>query len=790
MATFTLKIIPRPRQPRSKRLKAISASAVTLTSTSSGTTASGSGTASATHKHSNLTLLERLSNSNGSYLELDGQPIHAGFADTAADLTEDSPVREEFLSSHDDDKAKGHITFEKGLTAQQQANLSSAIITEFIRSPKFVSGITGEGLRIGVSKEGESSIEVDRLTVRGVMNVLELIIQKTRAVAGQLVISPANGRIKSIIQDDEHYIFSIEDENGFQAGDLIMCQVFGERKKYYWVEVYEVSSDAITVMKSEFEAYDKPAIGDDIVTMGNATDKDRQAVITISATESSHPHIDVLNGISSKNFNNALRARIGCLDGINDAWLHVQPKGYGIYTDNAYLRGTFVLDNDLDVKTLFQVTEGKVTSQIDAMREDYTEERGFLANPSFSRGLDHWSVENQALLYTTGQTTIISRQALLASAAKGSAVTVDNYRTVIRISNSFILEKNEDLRDRPVIISEADGNSIPALVHLSVFVKVVEEGTLDVYFENEETEGFEEFTPFEHHQTLQQTEGYTQVCLSGLWTGTGDFRFQFSGTLLAYMFLLTSDPVEAFSKRYQTLFEQSERLVKLSAAVYGDDKTLLKKSGLVVSPGGSGIYMQTKDGDVALIGVGEEVDGSDGKKKTVIKLTGDNIKLEGMVTANGNFNIRKDGSIEAKNAKLEGYMYSNFKPVSQSDATYVDGKYILNTNLYIMTYGEHIVLPSTSEYEGARVIIMNCEFRETRTVTAPTTVTIQQQSSENMLSHFVSGLIQLGSVHVASKLEFKRGAVELIMSSYLIQDGIYVNDWVILNQSCDIFKAS
>ena len=85
---------------------------------------------------------------------------------------------------------------------------------------------------------------------------------------------------------------------------------------------------------------------------------------------------------------------------------------------------------------------------------------------------------------------------------------------------------------------------------------------------------------------------------------------------------------------------------------------------------------------------------------------------------------------------------------------------------------------------------MNCEFRETRTVTAPTTVTIQQQSSENMLSHFVSGLIQLGSVHVASKLEFKRGAVELIMSSYLIQDGIYVNDWVILNQSCDIFKAS
>ena len=674
MATFTLKIIPRPRQPRSKRLKAISASAVTMTSTSSGTTASGSGTASATHKHSNLTLLERLSNSNGSYLELDGQPIHAGFADTAADLTEDSPVREEFLSSHDDDNAKGHIKFEKGLTAQK-------IITEFISSPKFVSGITGEGLIIGVSKEGESSIEVDRLTVRGVMNVLELIIQKTRAVAGQLVISPANGRIKNIAQDDERYILFIEDENCFQAGDLVMCQVFGERKKYYWVEVYEVSSDAITVMKSEFEAYDKPAIGDDIVTMGNATDKKRQAVITISATESTQPHIDVLNGISSKNFNNALRARIGCLDGITDAWLPVQPKGYGIYTDNAYLRGTFVLDNDLDVKTLFQVTEGKVTSQIDAMREDYTEERGFLANPSFSRGLDHWSVENQALLYSTGQTTIISRQALLASAAKGSAVTIDNDRTVIRISNSFILQKNEDLRDRPVIITEADGNSIPALVHLSVFVKVVEEGTLDVYFENEETEGFEEFTPFEHHQTLQQTEGYTQVCLSGLWTGTGDFRFQFSGTLLAYMFLLTSDPVEAFSKRYQTLFEQSERLVKLSAAVYGDDKTLLKKSGLVVRPEGSGLYLQTENG-LALIGVAEAVDGSDGKKKTVIRLTADNIQLEGPVTANGNFNIRKDGSIEAKNAKLEGYMYSNFKPVSQSDATYVDGKYILNTNLY------------------------------------------------------------------------------------------------------------
>jgi uncharacterized protein YrzB (UPF0473 family) len=78
----------------------------------------------------------------------------------------------------------------------------------------------------------------------------------------------------------------------------------------------------------------------------------------------------------------------------------------------------------------------------------------------------------------------------------------------------------------------------------------------------------------------------------------------------------------------------------------------------MVKAEGTGIYAQGPDGKLALIGVGveESYTDEDGQEKTrtVIKLTADNIKLEGLVTANQNFKIKEDGSIEAVNGKFTG----------------------------------------------------------------------------------------------------------------------------------------
>ena len=79
----------------------------------------------------------------------------------------------------------------------------------------------------------------------------------------------------------------------------------------------------------------------------------------------------------------------------------------------------------------------------------------------------------------------------------------------------------------------------------------------------------------------------------------------------------------------------------------------------MIKPEGSGLYAQDSTGKVALIGVSVEGTGADGGSVSKIKLTGDEIILEGSVTANGYFKILKDGSIETRNAKVYGTIYAD-----------------------------------------------------------------------------------------------------------------------------------
>ena len=69
--------------------------------------------------------------------------------------------------------------------------------------------------------------------------------------------------------------------------------------------------------------------------------------------------------------------------------------------------------------------------------------------------------------------------------------------------------------------------------------------------------------------------------------------------------------------------------------MYDKDERALQETGLMIQPEGTGIYIKDVNGKLALIGVGVEETDAEGNKKTVIKLTADNIKLEGLVTANG-----------------------------------------------------------------------------------------------------------------------------------------------------------
>lgn len=523
-----------------------------------------------------------------------------------------------------------------------------SVTSDSIRSAgQFVDGLLGSGFQLWKGEDGRTYLTVDKLTVRQTMAVLELLIEKVRSVGGQICVSAANGRIKTVEESGEHYLITFEQENMFVQHDLVRCQTFtGKDMRSYWVEVADVTTDGIVVAKEEFEGVE-PKEGDECVLMGNTANTDRQNMVLISATEDGQPRVDVMDGVSGKTFDKALRARLGNLDGIKDDKFPAdrQPRGNGLYADNAYMKGTFVLETGEDVKTRFEITEGKVQSAIDSVRNDFLSEKGYLNNPTFASGLEKWNSENETVFFLVGNRWIWANGAALSKKGDGASVVTDMGRKVVRIRNKYIRQKHENLRFVPTFPTNSAGKKDALPVYLSFFYRCAKSGTLKICFENVDKTGFADFNSMEVSEEIAATGGYVQYTCSGLWNGTGDFKLAFDGDIYLYMLVLSTDKIEALTYKYKTLFEQSERLVKISAAVYDKDERALEETGLIVTSKVSGLYAIDVDGNLkSFVGAGQ-----DG-----VKIKASNIQLEGLVTANENFKILEDGSIEAKNGKFTG----------------------------------------------------------------------------------------------------------------------------------------
>ena len=527
-----------------------------------------------------------------------------------------------------------------------------SVTSDSIRSAgQFVDGLLGAGFQLWKGEDGRTYLTVDKLTVRHTMAVLELLIEKVRSVGGQICVSAANGRIKTVEESGEHYLITFEQENMFVQHDLVRCQTFtGKDMRSYWVEVTDVTETGIVVVKEEFEGVE-PKEGDECVLMGNTANSDRQNMVLISATEDGQPRVDVMDGVSGKTFDNALRARLGNMDGIKDDKFPAdrQPRGNGLYADNAYMKGTFVLETGEDVKTRFEITEGKVQSAIDSVRNDFLSEKGYLNNPTFASGLEKWKSENETVFFLVGNRWIWANGAALSKKGDGASVVTDMGRKVVRIRNKYIRQKHENLRFVPTFPTNSAGKKEALPVYLSFFYRCAKAGTLKIGFENVDKTGFADFNSMEVSEELAATGGYVQYTCSGLWNGTGDFKLAFDGDIYLYMLVLSTDKIEALTYKYKTLFEQSERLVKISAAVYDKDERALEETGLIVTSKVSGLYAIDVDGNLkSFVGAGQ-----DG-----VKIKASNIQLEGLVTANENFKILEDGSIEAKNGKFTGEIES------------------------------------------------------------------------------------------------------------------------------------
>lgn len=301
------------------------------------------------------------------------------------------------------------------LNVSHVATIFRTIVKDYVSSEQFIPGFTGNGMKLYKALNGDWNLELDNLTVRKAMTVFELIISKIRAVNGGLVISPANGKVKSVLLTNGLYRLEIEDDMMFVADDLVRCQSFSVKSgvKYYWVRITSVSGSYIFINASEF-TNSLPAVDDDLVQFGNKTNKARQGLLYLTAAEDGKPRISVLDGVDSTDLTDKTKVILGCLDDITDMDFPAdyQPHGHGLYGVNVFLKGMFILRNGKTiedelgdkitaVQAAFEIREGQISTKVTEVTKKATEAASSATNAATSATNAKASADSAAAKLTT-----------------------------------------------------------------------------------------------------------------------------------------------------------------------------------------------------------------------------------------------------------------------------------------------------------------------------------------------------------------------------------------------------
>ena len=237
-----------------------------------------------------------------------------------------------FLRRDINDVAAGVIRFAKGICIGKDDSLAISAdgeaILKGIMSQVFSSGALGTGFRLGTYGDTDDSyLEVDRMLVRKAAEFVELVIRELRHVGGEVILTPAAmkcidvvayGKYGSLVlrPDQVQYyrcffrqeVDGEEVTNDFVVGDLVRCQTFnikegttsGAKNRYYWRRCINVGKNYIDLSALDRDVdSDIPQAGDELVQLGNDTDKTRQSAIILSAYGEDAPSIKLYRGIDS-----------------------------------------------------------------------------------------------------------------------------------------------------------------------------------------------------------------------------------------------------------------------------------------------------------------------------------------------------------------------------------------------------------------------------------------------------------------------------------------------------------
>lgn len=260
-----------------------------------------------------------------------------------------------YLSKLKDDIASGIITFQKvqkfvqgfflghsnefSIDGNGNAILSSVLVN-LLKSLDF-NEAEQSGFAIKQRSDGKYQMLLTDLIVWGKAIFNTLLIRELSYVGGNIVLSPAAGKIsyiKEVYSETTNELigwkcYLLADDgttatiNSFKVDDQVRCKTFNIKagvyenvsNKDYWRLVTKVSAENEAITDSEghelydgkkfawiqiakencMEGSDNPAVGDTLVLMGNRTDKTRQHLLMMETEGDSAPTFTMYRGVNS-----------------------------------------------------------------------------------------------------------------------------------------------------------------------------------------------------------------------------------------------------------------------------------------------------------------------------------------------------------------------------------------------------------------------------------------------------------------------------------------------------------
>lgn len=277
-----------------------------------------------------------------------------------------------FISKINDDTAKGTITWEKvqkfvqGLFLGNGNNYSidgngnailSSVLLNLLKSLDFNES-EQSGFAIKKRSDGKYQMLVTDLIVWGKAIFNTLFIRELSYVGGNIVLSPAAGKIsyiKEVYSETTNKLigwkcYLLADDgttatiNSFKVEDQVRCKTFNIKagvyenlsNKDYWRLVTKVSTENEVITDAEghelydgkkfawiqiakdncMENSDIPAAGDTIVLMGNKRDTSRQHLLMMETEGDSAPTFTMYRGVNSYSLEKKSIFDVG-INGIN-----------------------------------------------------------------------------------------------------------------------------------------------------------------------------------------------------------------------------------------------------------------------------------------------------------------------------------------------------------------------------------------------------------------------------------------------------------------------------------------